>query len=201
MITDFISVYEDAISVEYCEKFIEHIEHYIDNGIMCYEPFGFDHKHHQTMNFNNHEDYLKKDATYNMLSGDRLPLTFLPMIKKYVDDYLKTYSVLGNSTLLMYDVKAKKIPVGGGFHRWHYENGSLPSSARKLVVQLYLNTVHEGGETEFLYINKRVKAKQGSLIIFPAAFTHTHRGNPPIGQEKYILTTWLITQHDDRASY
>ena len=51
MITDFISVYEDAISVEYCEKFIEHIEHYIDNGIMCYEPFGFDHKHHQTMNF------------------------------------------------------------------------------------------------------------------------------------------------------
>ena len=42
MITDFISVYEDAISVEYCEKFIDHIEHYIDNGIMCYEPFGFD---------------------------------------------------------------------------------------------------------------------------------------------------------------
>ena len=40
MITDFISVYDDAVSVEYCEKFIEHIEHYIDNGIMCYELSG-----------------------------------------------------------------------------------------------------------------------------------------------------------------
>ena len=53
------------------------------------------------------------------------------------------------------------------------------SSARKLVIQLYLNTIEEGGETEFLYINKRIKAEQGRLIIFPAAFTHTHRGNPP----------------------
>ena len=62
------------------------------------------------------------------------------------------------------------------------------------VVQLYLNTVEEGGETEFLYINKRIKAQQGRLIIFPAGFTHTHRGNPPIGQDKYIVSTWVTSQ-------
>ena len=187
MITDFISVYEDAISEEYCEKFIGYIEHYVENGIILREPFEPDHKDHSTINFNN-------DANYDMLSGDNLPLTFLPMIKEYVDDYLERYSLLKHEILLMFDVKAKKIPVGGGFHRWHYENGGLQVSPRKLVVQLYLNTVEEGGETEFLYINKRVKAKQGTLIIFPAAFTHTHRGNPPIGQDKYILTTWVVSQ-------
>ena len=37
---------------------------------------------------------------------------------------------------------------------------------------------------------KRVPAVEGRLIIFPAGFTHTHRGNPPLGQEKIILTTW-----------
>ena len=94
----------------------------------------------------------------------------------------------------MYDVKAKKIPIGGGFHQWHYENDGLLLSPRKVVIQLYLNTIEEGGETEFLYINKRVKAKQGSVLIFPAAFTHTHRGNPPIGKDKYILTSWLVSQ-------
>ena len=29
MITDFIAVYEDAVSVEYCEKFIGYIDHYV----------------------------------------------------------------------------------------------------------------------------------------------------------------------------
>ena len=187
MITDFISVYEDAVSVEYCEKFIGYIDHYVEHGIIIKEPFDSDHKDHSTINFHN-------DARYDMLSGDNLPLTFLPMVKDYVDDYLDRYSLLKHEVMLMFDVKAKKIPIGGGFHRWHYENGGLQVSPRKLVVQLYLNTVEEGGETEFLYINKRVKAKQGTLIIFPAALTHTHRGNPPIGQDKYILTTWGVSQ-------
>ena len=187
MITDFIAVYEDAVSVEYCEKFIGYIDHYVEHGIIIKEPFDSDHKDHSTINFHN-------DARYDMLSGDNLPLTFLPMVKDYVDDYLDRYSLLKHEVMLMFDVKAKKIPIGGGFHRWHYENGGLQVSPRKLVVQLYLNTVDEGGETEFLYINKRVKAKQGTLIIFPAAFTHTHRGNPPIGQDKYILTTWVVSQ-------
>ena len=187
MITDFIAVYEDAVSVEYCEKFIGYIDHYVEHGIIIKEPFDSDHKDHSTINFHN-------DARYDMLSGDNLPLTFLPMVKEYVDDYLDRYSLLKHEVMLMFDVKAKKIPIGGGFHRWHYENGGLQVSPRKLDVQLYLNTVEEGGETEFLYINKRVKAKQGTLIIFPAAFTHTHRGNPPIGQDKYILTTWVVSQ-------
>ena len=187
MITDFIAVYEDAVSVEYCEKFIGYIDHYVEHGIIIKEPFDSDHKDHSTINFHN-------DARYDMLSGDNLPLTFLPMVKDYVDDYLDRYSLLKHEVMLMFDVKAKKIPIGGGFHRWHYENGGLQVSPRKLVVQLYLNTVEEGGETEFLYINKRVKAKQGTLIIFTAAFTHTHRGNPPIGQDKYILTTWVVSQ-------
>ena len=187
MITDFIAVYEDAVSVEYCEKFIGYIDHYVEHGIIIKEPFDSDHKDHSTINFHN-------DARYDMLSGDNLPLTFLPMVKDYVDDYLDRYSLLKHEVMLMFDVKAKKIPIGGGFHRWHYENGGLQVSPRKLVVQLYLNTVEEGGETEFLYINKRGKAKQGTLIIFPAAFTHTHRGNPPIGQDKYILTTWVVSQ-------
>ena len=44
MITDFIKVYDDAVSVEYCEKFIGYIEHYIENGVILREPFAPDHK-------------------------------------------------------------------------------------------------------------------------------------------------------------
>ena len=187
MIHDFISVYDNILTPDECEYYINLVEHYILNGLITKEEKSFHKTDHYSINFNN-------DVSYNILSGDNLSMEFLPKIKEHVDAYLKKFSVLGQEKLLIYDTKAKKIPVGGGFHSWHYENTGLQVSARKLVIQLYLNTIEEGGETEFLYINKRIKAKRGRLIIFPAAFTHTHRGNPPIGQDKYIVSTWAVSQ-------
>ena len=190
MIHDFISVYDNSFTSDECEEYIKLVEHYISNGVITKEDSAYHNTDHFCINFNN-------DISYNILSGDNLSMEFLPKIKDYVDDYLKKFSVLGQEKLLIYDTKAKKIPIGGGFHNWHYENTGLQVSARKLVIQLYLNTIEEGGETEFLYINKRIKAKQGRLIIFPAAFTHTHRGNPPIGQDKYIVSTWAVSQDNN----
>ena len=190
MINDFISVYDNSFTSDECEEYINLIEHYIINGVITKEDRAYHNTDHFSLNFNN-------DVNYNILSGDNLSMEFLPKIKDFVDEYLKKFSVLGQEKLLIYDTKAKKIPVGGGFHNWHYENTGLQVSARKLVIQLYLNTIEEGGETEFLYINKRIKAEQGRLIIFPAAFTHTHRGNPPIGQDKYIVSTWAVSQDNN----
>jgi len=58
------------------------------------------------------------------------------------------------------------------------------------VIITYLNDDFEGGETEFLYQGVRVKPEKGKTVIFPASYTHVHRGNPPIGGTKYIATTW-----------
>ena len=184
---DFISVIDDFMSPDDCVEYINLIEHYISNGLILKEDESYHSRDHFTMNFNN-------DFNYDILAGDNLSLKFLPSISEPVSHSLREFSVLGKEKLLLYDTKVKKIPIGGGFHDWHYENSGLTVSSRKLVVQLYLNTIDEGGETEFLYMNKRIKAKQGRLIIFPAAFTHTHRGNPPIGQDKYIVSTWAVSQ-------
>ena len=190
MIHDFISVYDNSFTSDECEEYINLVEHYISNGVITKEDRAYHNTDHFSINFNN-------DVSYNILSGDNLSMEFLPKIKDFVGEYLKKFSVLGQEKLLIYDTKAKKIPIAGGFHIWHFENTGLQVSARKLVIQLYLNTIDEGGETEFLYINKRIKAEQGRLIIFPAAFTHTHRGNPPIGQDKYIVSTWAVSQDNN----
>jgi hypothetical protein len=84
--------------------------------------------------------------------------------------------------------KLQKTPIGGGFHDWHCEDIVLRE--RFLVWSLYLNDISEGGETEFLYKNVRVPAKQGCLCLFPSDWTHIHRGNPPISNEKWMLTGW-----------
>jgi hypothetical protein len=65
------------------------------------------------------------------------------------------------------------------------------SSTRVLVWTVYLNDNFDAGETEFLYQQYRYKPKRGDVVIFPAAFTHTHRGNPPINGTKYIITGWI----------
>ena len=187
MINDFISVYDNSFTSDECEEYIKLVEHYISNGVVTKEDRAYHNTDNFCINFNN-------DVSYNILSGDNLSMEFLPKIKDFVSEYLIKFSILSQEKLLIYDTKAKKIPIGGGFHNWHFENTGLQVSARKLVIQLYLNTIEEGGETEFLYLNKRIKAEQGRLIIFPAAFTHTHRGNPPIGQDKYIISTWAVSQ-------
>jgi hypothetical protein len=55
----------------------------------------------------------------------------------------------------------------------------------------YLNTLEEGGETDF-YNRGMVKAQEGKLIIFPACWTYPHAGVMPISDNKYIITGWIV---------
>ena len=66
---------------------------------------------------------------------------------------------------------------------------------RFLVWSIFLNDVEEGGELEFLNYPVRVKPKKGSMVLFPPYFTHLHRGNPPISNNKYIATGWYYVFH------
>ena len=105
--------------------------------------------------------------------------------------YTTKFSILKNARMEADGLKMKSIKPGGGFHDWHYESGK-DQPARKVVIQMYLNDIDEAGETEFLYQNKIFAPKKNRLLVWPADWSHTHRGNPPIGSTtKYILTTWI----------
>ena len=107
-------------------------------------------------------------------------------------DYIREYGNLSTTPLVSSDIKVQKTLPGGGYHVWHSENTGYLMAQRVLVWSIYLNDVEEGGETEFLYQSTRCKAKTGSCVIWPAAFTHLHRGNPPISGHKYIATGWYV---------
>ena len=42
---------------------------------------------------------------------------------------------------------------------------------------------------------------EGDVLIFPSAYTHTHRGNPPMGNVKYLATSWGIIQEGVNGEY
>ena len=188
---DLIRRYRGAFSKDECENIIKSIEFFENNNFLAYDRQALDKEDHKTIN-------LSWDYDVDFSASTRIASEILPKFKPCVDEYIQTFSVLSRSKFLVYDCKIKKIPQGGGFHNWHYENGSINYAPRSFVLQLYLNDDFEGGETEFLYQNRRESAKQGDVIIFPCSFTHTHRGNPPIGGVKYIATSWGIMQaHED----
>ncbi len=96
----------------------------------------------------------------------------------------------------------KYIADEGGYPYWHCEHypraGSVEPLHRVLLYTIYLNDGFEGGETEFYYQRRRIAPRAGDLLIAPAFFTHTHRGNRPRGKDKYIATSWVLFNPAER---
>lgn len=189
MFTDFIHRYP-VYTRDECEQMMDDINYFESNNLLIDNISGDQPNHmHDHMEISIPHHYHVEKSISSPL-GER----FFPKLEYPVRDYLSYYSILEEKRFLFYNLKLKKIRAGGGFHTWHYENGTMETSMRQFVIQVYLNDDFEGGETEFLYLNKREKSVQGEMIIFPSGFTHTHRGNPPLGNSKYLLTTWAYLQ-------
>ena len=92
----------------------------------------------------------------------------------------------------------KYVADQGGYPYWHCEQYPKLDQGealhRALLWTIYLNDAFDEGGTEFLYQQTIIRPKTGSLLIAPAAFTHTHRGNRPVGGNKYIATSWILYQ-------
>lgn len=86
----------------------------------------------------------------------------------------------------------------GGYPYWHCElyprDASAETLHRHLLWTIYLNEEFAEGETEFLFQQRKIAPRTGSLLIAPTAFTHTHRGNRPQGGDKFIATSWILFQ-------
>lgn len=90
----------------------------------------------------------------------------------------------------------------GGYPYWHCEHypkrGDDDALHRVLLYTIYLNDGFGGGETDFFYQQRSIVPKTGDLLIAPAAFTHTHRGNRPQGRDKYIATSWILFNRSEQ---
>jgi hypothetical protein len=82
---------------------------------------------------------------------------------------------------------------GSYYSELHCENfGSSDNTAwRTLVFMTYLNDVEEGGETYFSAQDIKVKPEKGLTLIWPAYWTHMHKGIPALTEQKMITTGWL----------
>jgi len=136
-----------------------------------------------------------KDSTDINIKGDDSSFDeYNKHLKQCVIEYADTYK-LDNVGTFSSNVETYNIQYykkGGGFKEWHFERGGGKGmyQTRILVFMTYLNDVPDGG-TEFMYQNIISPAKKGLTLIWPAEFTHLHRGQISKTKEKYIVTGWF----------
>ena len=120
---------------------------------------------------------------------------FFDGLQHCYNEYTSKYSVLkDNGKIRATIMKMQRTGPGGGYHVWHAEQGPNEHANRVVVYMLYLNDIapEEGAETEFLYQKKRFIPTENTMVLWPAAYTHAHRGNPVLGEtHKYIVTGWF----------
>tara|TARA_X000001036_G_scaffold373759_1_gene361818 strand:+ start:226 stop:843 length:618 start_codon:yes stop_codon:yes gene_type:complete len=85
----------------------------------------------------------------------------------------------------------QKYSKGDHFSQIHTERADLKTSNRLFAWMTYLDSVEDGGTTNFLHYGIKIKPEIGKTLIWPAEWTHAHSGEILNSGEKHIITGWM----------
>jgi len=177
---DFIGIYDNALSSEECDELIAFFESSAKTKGMV-----FDSVLKRTIV----NDSIKSNVELNDALVSRTPKCMVrsleECVKKYVEEY-KSLNEISSWGLIDTYTFQKLENEGDGYKQWHTEHCPGKLSNRILAWMFYLN---DASGTEFIHY-PTVDAVKGRCIIWPSAFTHTHRSTPNKGL-KYIMSGWF----------
>ena len=190
---EHIALFKDVYPEGYCRHLISEFERLESGGAGSNRQDGEGALRHKK---DDHQIFA------NLRNHDLLPFNnqdccdlFFDGLQKCYNEYTARYSVLKESGNIRATImKMQRTSPGGGYHLWHAEQNGGQTSNRVVVYMLYLNSLkpEDGAETEFLYQKKRFNPVENTMVIWPASYTHAHRGNPVLGEtHKYIVTGWF----------
>ena len=131
------------------------------------------------------------------------------LFEKYFDNLFSCYQEYVNQWPFL-ETFAERLQIGSfnlqryqsgqHFQKIHAERTSISSLHRVLAWMTYLNDVDikNGGSTLFTHYNIDIQPKKGLTLIWPAEWTHAHRGNLLKSDSKYIITGWMHFPSDDK---
>jgi len=187
---DFIEIYDNSAPQELCNELVKWFDLCSDKNFTLHNmPFADGIKNSKKKS----DESITVPAQPPVISlslPDEICDAYWNVLNKCFNEYIEKYD-LDTLTLSSHNFKIHKVKRGQGYHIWHYETDVIQGQSRMLAWMTYLKVPEEGGETEFLYQSKRIEPVIGRTLIWPAGFTHLHRGNPPLKGEKYYITGWF----------
>ncbi len=189
---DFVGIYDESVPVELCNVFVKNWDEAKKNQTIIDVS-----KENQTHIVDKIPPQVRKDEVAYvapLISTIYPPLpvnSYFEYLQKCFYSYIRNYTIQFEGTMYNDQFKIHKVKKSQGFHAWHYERGAPEGLDRLMVYMTYLDIPKEGGETEFLHQSLRIKPIVGRTLIWPAGYTHVHRGNPPIDGEKMYIDGWF----------
>ena len=198
---NFIEIYDNALTVEDCKFTIG----YMNGDDVVRYPDGTDNTRQPGSSGDNNVNPSVKDSidrrmvfgyTSNSSAANRVNNIVYNALVKYTNDYKEKFPELDElDTWQLYtSYNIQKYNKGGGYFKLHCENDG-ESNERMLAWMFYLNTVTDGGGTYFSNYDLTINAVEGRMVIWPAYWTHHHKGIVSHTQEKYISTGWFSFQN------
>ncbi len=114
-------------------------------------------------------------------------------LTKVLEEYKKIYPYCFKNlnTWKFTPPRIQRYDPGKSYSEIHCENnGQTLYQTRHLVYMTYLNDITNGGGTEFPYQNLTTPPEKGLTLVWPAGWTHQHRGIVSNKETKYIITGW-----------
>ena len=189
---DFIGVFSNVYPDGFCEHLIAEFDRHRSFGAGRDRQDGEGAPKHRKDDYQ--ISYNGRHTSFEDFNGTPARDLFFEGLQNCFDTYVNEFSVLKTVDVKCDNMKMQKTSSGGGYHVWHSEQGNGEMASRGLVYTLYLNTLprEANGETEFLYQQRRLNPIENTIVLWPASYTHVHRGNPVYGDNhKYIVTGWF----------
>ena len=142
---------------------------------------------------------IKKSVDIN-ISPDEIKLPKNQIFNSYLDalftchkDYILQWPFLGSflNKVEIGSFNIQRYQAGEHFQQIHSERTSIDSLHRIFAWMTYLNDVDDGGTTYFSHYDLEIKPRKGLTLIWPAEWTHAHKGNVLHSGSKYIITGWM----------
>ena len=185
---NFIEGYVNALTSEECETIIYYMNEEVEfTPGKVKEP-------------NTGKDIIRKemkdssDVIMNLEEEGLVNDIILTSLTKCISLYTKKHPQMNNIDFWQVDpyYNLQKYEPGQAFHKTHCQNASKVTSHRVLAWMYYLNTIKDGGGTQFDNYEIAVDAVEGRCLIWPAYWTHFHHGIVSKTETKYIATGWFL---------
>ncbi len=129
------------------------------------------------------------------LPGNEIFVEYFHNLFSCYEDYLSQWPFLATfaNNLQISSFNLQRYQSGQHFQILHTERTSLATLHRVFAWMTYLNDVDQddGGSTLFSHYDLTIQPKKGLTLIWPAEWTHAHKGNVLNASNKYVITGWM----------
>ena len=200
---DLIVTYDDVLDADTCEEILERFDSCSDRHFKGISGAGYNPDIKRSTDFQISYESDWKD----------IDTVFYKALKEPTTSYLNRLQKKTSNKLLRMPINDSGYQIQktepGGFYVWHTDDNTTTiedtrhidsrgdvhfSVSRRVATYIfYLNDNFEGGRTQFLFDGEEysIEPKAGRLLMFPASFLYTHRGETVTEGNKYIATGWI----------